>query len=142
MTLKKSQSSDPEADTLVLGLVRRDGGHLQLVLQPMAIFPEAKVLTAAERQGARHYLAQMPGAEGYFRASFAKIREGIQEIQEKWPDAVGTFDTSNLFSQVSEQVFVDHCHLTHLGRTIFARELEKKIVQLLKVETLKAEKRT
>lgn len=115
-------------------LVRRDGGHLQLVLQPMSIFPEAKALTPAEREGARNYLRQMPDAEDYFRTSFAEIRSGMRALGKKYPNAVADFDGSNLFSRVSEQVFLDQCHLTLLGRTIFARELERQIVQFLDAE--------
>jgi hypothetical protein len=122
--------SHGEALDHLADLASLEGAVVVPVLQPLAILPGSKPLTPFEQRLVEHHERQVPGINAAFAETYAATRRVFAELAARRP-AVLPLDATSVFAGVQEIAYVDHCHLTPLGRERLAAAIGDWILERL-----------
>ena len=100
------------------------------VLQPLAILPGTKPLSAFEQQLVDHHDRLVPGINAAFGESYAANRRMYADLAARRPEVL-PLDATRAFADEPEITYVDHCHLTPRGRRLLAAAIGDWILERL-----------
>ena len=102
------------------------GTDVFAVLQPLLLLPSTKPLDAFERAWVDDHARARPGEREYYARSFRRLRRSLADAAAARPN-LHALDATRVFADLSEQAYVDHCHLTPAGRERLAAWLGKRV---------------
>ena len=120
-------TSYARAQRILADLSQPRGAQLLAVLQPMSVLAGTKALTEFERETAEAYDASMPGRNAYYDACYEAMRSALNDLAAEHSGIVG-LDATGVFADTPETAFIDHCHLSPLGRDVLATWLTEQIL--------------
>lgn len=115
-----------EAAAFLTDVARNEKARVLTVLQPLAILPETKPLSAFEQQIVRYHDRRMPGRNRYTTESYVALREELSALARERSD-FHWLDATDVFSNTAEPTYIDECHLTPLGQRLLARRIADEL---------------
>jgi lysophospholipase L1-like esterase len=111
------------AASFLSATARAEGARVVTVLQPMAILPDTKPLTAFEEDVVAEFEHRMPGRNADYAESYARMREQLATLALEREGAFRWIDATDAFADVPEPTYTDECHLTPLGKERLAERI-------------------
>jgi lysophospholipase L1-like esterase len=99
------------------------------VLQPLALLPGSKPLQDFEQRLVARHDDKVPGVNAGFIENYAAMHETLARLSGL--EGVFPLDATGVFRDETRITYVDHCHLTPLGRELLAAEIGDWILDVL-----------
>ncbi|MFQ5515221.1 MAG: GDSL-type esterase/lipase family protein [Myxococcota bacterium] len=119
-----------DALTSLADLTRADGVLLLAVLQPIAILPGLKPLTAYEEAVVAEHERKIPGRNAYYAEVYDELRDVLTDLARERPEML-SFDATSIYRNDTQIVYTDYCHLVPHGRQELARVIGDRLLEAL-----------